>query len=144
MNGGNQMMMALNLHCHIDVSHWLRTIKALQLANQIHNGLNYFFEGSIHKGLKFFLKQPKLTMGWNLFWRLNLQWVEIVSEATQIHNGLKSFLKAQFTMGLNCFWYNPSFLKAKFTELIQVPTASSMYRTSEQECFNTLYMIKIQ
>ena len=96
MNGGNQMM-ALNLHCHTDVGHWLRATKASQLANQIHNWLNYFMK-VIHNGLKLFLKQPKLTMGWNLFWRLNLQWVDIISEATQIHNGLKYFLKALFIL----------------------------------------------
>ena len=33
-------------------------------------------EGSLHNGLKLFLKQPKFTMGSNIFWRLNLQWVQ--------------------------------------------------------------------
>ena len=73
MNGGNQMI-ALNLCCHTDGGHWLWATEA----NQIHNG-------------------------WHIFWRLSLQWVEIICGATQMDNGLKYFLKAQFTMGWKGF-----------------------------------------
>ena len=43
-------------------------------ATQILNGLKSFMKTQMHNRLKLFLK-TQTSMGWSLYWRINLQWV---------------------------------------------------------------------